>query len=339
MTTMQWLPSPVAGGIKRGASSPGAVVFVLAVLVALVASSVSGWYLLVDTVITGSMWALIAVGLSLVFGVMQVPSFVIGEYFLAGSLCSYFVMSNAGSVPGALAPVLAILAGTAAGLVTGALTDLVIFRALRRRVTENWVMNTFVITIGLSVFLQNFDQVVFGPNYKAVPAFWHGTVPILGTHVAIDQVVAGVIGLVVIGAMTYAIKFSSLGRTVRAVSQDETGARLIGIDIKRVNLVTYTASCGLAALAGAVLLPMFPSFPTVGSRPLQICWTVVILAGLGSIGGAIASGFIVALLTVMTDNYLSTGWEPVVSSIAILIILALRPRGLFSSGVRGLWEG
>jgi branched-chain amino acid transport system permease protein len=147
-----------------------------------------------------------------------------------------------------------------------------------------------------------------------------------------------VMALVLIAGFWLFMRRSSLGRAMRAVSQDEVGAQLVGIELKRVHLITMGLSSALAALAGASLLFMFPSYPTVGAKPLYVAWYVVILAGLGNVEGAIAGGFIVALLQTLTSYFINEGWVDVVPTALIILILLFKPSGLFGSEVKGVWE-
>ncbi len=125
---------------------------------------------------------------------------------------------------------------------------------------------------------------------------------------------------------------------MRAVSQDETGAQMAGIALNRVFVLTMGLSTALAALAGAALLFMFPSFPDVGIQPLYLAWYVVILAGLGNVQGAIVGSFIVALIQTLTVTFVGMGWVDVLPTAFIILILLFKPSGLFGSEVKGVWE-
>jgi branched-chain amino acid transport system permease protein len=120
------------------------------------------------------------------------------------------------------------------------------------------------------------------------------------------------------------------------VAQDETGALMVGIGLNSVNALTFALSCGLAGLAGGSLLFMFPSFPTVGLGPLYVSWFVIIVVGLGNVGGAMVGGFLIALLQVLTVAYVGEGWNFIIPSLLMVIILMVKPSGLFGSTVRGV---
>ena len=215
----------------------------------------------------------------------------------------------------------------------------VLFRALRRRSRDQWVMNTFLLTAGISVVLINGDQMVFGNDFRGITRYWDvPSLQLFGVSVSMDRSVVFLISLVTIALFSFFLRNTRTGRAMRAVSQDETGAQMVGIDLNRIFMLTVGLSCGLAALAGASLLFLFPSYPSVGLQPLYLAWYVVILAGLGNVQGAIAGAFIVALLQNLTVFFIGVGWVDVLPTLFIVLILLFKPSGLFGSEVKGVWE-
>lgn len=304
--------------------------------------------IVVNTLVTGGMWALMAAGLAMVFGVMNIPNFAHGELFLLGSFTAFTVFSPIrealsddpslawlkvfGPFPGM---VVAVLVGAAAGF----LLEAFLFRPLRRRSREQWVMNTFLLTAGVSVVAVNGYRLTIGNDFHGIPGYWDvAPIDLFGVPVSVDRAVVLVIAVVTIGLFALFLQRTNLGRAIRAVSQDETGAQMAGIDLNRIFLLTMALSCAMAALAGASLLFMFPAYPDVGLQPLYTAWFVVILAGLGNIGGAVAGAFIVALLQNLTIYYIGVGWVDVLPTAFIILILLFKPSGLFGSAVKGVWE-
>jgi branched-chain amino acid transport system permease protein len=303
----------------------------------------AGPFIIVNGLVTGAIWALVAAGLALVFGVMNIPNFAQGEFFLVGSLSGYLVFTAMSQRIGGgmawLVPIITIVAALVVGMLVGALVDVLIFGQMRRRIREQWVMNTFVVTVGISVVMINGYQLIWGTDYRGIPAYFTApAIHVFGVGIAIDRVFALAVGALAISALWALLRFARLGRAIRAVSQDEAGALMSGIDISRIQTLTFAISSGLAALAGATLLFNFPAFPYVGVKPLYVAWTVVILAGLGNVGGAVVAGFIIALFQTSTSYFIGSQWEDVVPFALIVVILALRPNGLFGRGVRGVWE-
>ena len=150
--------------------------------------------------------------------------------------------------------------------------------------------------------------------------------------------IALVIAIVTIGLFSLFLLRTRTGRAMRAVAQDEAGAQMAGISLNRIFVLTMGLSCGLAALAGASLLFVFPWTPEVGQQPLYLAWYVVILAGLGNVQGAIIGAFIVSLIQTLSVYYVGVGWVDVMPTVFIILILLFRPSGLFGSEVKGVWE-
>ena len=346
-TTVQVRETSWTSTLGRQAFSAAGITILVSIAAAVISSIVSGPFILVTTIVTGGMWALMAAGLSLVFGVMNVVNFAHGELFMIGTLAAYFVFNplsdylrdNPNPVLAAVAPLLAILAAIVAGAVVGVVMEILVFRQLRKRTKEQWVMNAFLLTVGISVILINGVQLIWGTNFKGITRYWDMEPIQFGdVIISIDRFVAFLLAMVTMAAFWWFLRRTRVGRAIRAVSQDENGAQMVGIDLNRIQVLTMALSSALAAMAGGSLLFLFPSYPTVGLKPLYIAWYVVIIAGLGNVAGALVGGFIVALLQTLTGYYFGPGWEDVIPTAFIMLILLIRPSGLFGSEVRGIHE-
>jgi branched-chain amino acid transport system permease protein len=332
---------------KVSGNVPALIVLCLSVVLAIVIGVKTGPSQLVNVVVTGGMWALLAAGLALVFGVMNIPHFAHGESFMVGAYIGYFVFTplnnylktEPNALFSALAPLVAVLAAGAGGIVMGAILERLIFAPLRHRTKVGWVMNTFLLTVGISFVLTNGFTLVLGPNFRGIPRYYDfDPVQFLGVRVAVDRLVAFAIAVVIIGLLTFFMQRTRTGRAIRAVSQDETGALLVGINLDFIHTLTFSLATAMAAMAGAALLFMFQAFPTVGLKPLYLAWYVVMLVGLGNVYGAIVGGFIVALLQTATQQFVGISWELVVPTVVMVLILILVPSGIFGSEVKGVQE-
>jgi branched-chain amino acid transport system permease protein len=317
------------------------------VVIAILATLDRGGYLLVNTIVTGGMTALVAMGLALTLGVLNIPMFAHGEFFMIGTLVAYYVFTPISAYisthPESFlvfwGPMITIVAALVVGALAGVVTELVIFRQLRKRSRENWVMNAFLLTVGLSVVLINGHQLFFGADFKGIVGYYSGApFTIMDVYISRDRGFAFIVAAVVVAGFWYFMTYTRTGRAIRAVSQDETGALMVGIGLNGILLLTMSLSCALAAIAGAGLLFMYPSYPSVGLEPLYMAWFVVILAGLGNVLGAVMCSFMVALLKVLTIEYIGSGWDFVVPSILIILILIFKPSGIFGSEVRGVLD-
>lgn len=306
--------------------------------------------LVVNTLVTGGMWALMAAGLAMVFGVMNIPNFAHGELFLLGSFTAFTVYApiqdalvNDPSLTWlqVIGPLPGMIAAMVVGAVAGVLLEVVLFRPLRRRSREQWVMNTFLLTAGVSVVAVNGYRLTIGNDFHGIPAYWDvPPINVFGVPISFDRLMVLVIAIVTLVLFAIFLQRTRLGRAIRAVSQDETGAQMAGIDLNRIFILTMGISCALAALAGASLLFLFPAHPDVGLQPLYLAWFVVILAGLGNIPGAVVGAFMVALLQNLTIFYVKggVGWVDVLPTVFIMLVLLFKPSGLFGSAVKGVWE-
>jgi branched-chain amino acid transport system permease protein len=333
--------------IKLRDNLPAAIVIGLSLVLALVIAVKTGPSQLVNVVVTGGMWALLAAGLALVFGVMNIPHFAHGESFMVGAYVGYFVFTplnnylkvNPNGLLMFFAPVIGALAALLAGAVLGAILERMIFAPLRRRTRVGWVMNTFLLTVGLSFVLVNGTTLVLGPNFRGIPRYYNvDPIEFLGMRLTVDRLFAFAIAIITIVALTVFLQRTRTGRAIRAVSQDETGAELVGINIGFIHTLTFSLATATAAMAGATLLFMFQAYPTVGLKPLYFAWYVVMLVGLGNVYGAIVGGFIVALLQTATQQFIGIAWEDVIPTIVMILILILVPSGIFGSEVKGIQE-
>lgn len=327
--------------------SAAGITILMAILLAVFATIDRGPYILVNTAITGGMLALVAIGLALVLGVMNVASFVHGEYFMIGTLIAYYVFTplheylsmNPNPILASIAPLIAILIAAVGGAIAGGLTEIMVFAPMRRRSRENWVMNSFLLTVGLAVVLINGHQLIFGADFKGIVRYWSGSpFTILNVFISRDRVFAFLLSIFVIIAFWLFMRMTKTGRAIRAVSQDETGALMVGINLGGILIFTMALGCSMAAIAGSSLLFLYPSYPVVGLEALYMSWFIVILVGLGNIIGALIGGFMVALLKVLTVEYIGAGWDFVVPTALIILVLIFKPSGIFGSEVRGALE-
>lgn len=335
------------GRIFKWCRSLAGITVMATVVIALAATFNRGGYVLVNTIVTGGMLALVSMGLALTLGVLNIPMFAHGEYFMIGTLTAYFVYTPISEYIGAhpessmavLGPLITIVAAMAAGALAGTVSELLIFKQLRKRSRENWVMNSFLLTVGLSVVMINGHQMLFGADFKGITQYWAGApVMIMDVFISRDRAMAFVLAAVVVTLFWFFMTYTRTGRAIRAVAQDETGALMVGIGLNGILMLTISLSCALAAIAGAGLLFMYPSYPSVGLEPLYLAWFVVILSGLGNVLGAVMGSFMVALLKVLTVEYIGSGWDFVVPSALIILILIFKPSGIFGSEVRGVLD-
>jgi branched-chain amino acid transport system permease protein len=323
------------------------IVIISTVVLAMVTGLAAGPSQVINSIVTGGMWALLAVGLALVFGVMNVPHFAHGESFMVGAYVAYFVFNpihqslqeNPNAFLAAIAPFLAILVAGVAGLILGVILERLLFYPLRVRTKSGWVMNAFLLTVGISFIMTNGTTLTLGPNFRGIPRYWDvAPFEVLGVRIAVDRIVAFFVAIASIVVLWFFLRRTRTGRAIRAVSQDETGAQMMGINLDFIYPLTFALATALAAISGASLLFMFQAYPTVGLKPLYFAWYVVMMAGLGNVAGAIVGGFIVAVLQTATQQFVGIAWEDVIPTAVMIIVLLVVPSGIFGSEVKGVQE-
>jgi len=286
--------------------------------------------LLVGGVLRGGMYVLMAMGLSLVFGVMKIPNFAHGEFYMLGAYLSFFAV-----VVWGFPPIIAIVIAAIGGFLVGAMIERTTFYPLRKRSKGDWIMNSFLVTAGLSFIIQNLTQAVLGADFRGVPQYWEGSIDWFpGLNISIDRVVGFVIAMVAVAVFYLFLKKTKTGNAILAVSEHETGAMLMGIELNRIHTLTFALSSMLAAIAGAALLSIIPAYPTMGLQPLYKSWFVVILVGLGNIEATIVGGFIVGLIEVISTFSMGAMWQDVISLSLIILVLLFKPSGIFGKKIK-----
>ncbi len=280
--------------------------------------------LIISAVLKGGMYILISMGLSLVYGVMKIPNFAHGEFYLIGAYCAYVGLSIL-KLPALVTMGLAAVMGFAMGAVIERLT----FNPLRKRSKADWSLNTFLVTAGISFVIQNVAQMIFGAEFFGVERVWAGSLKIAGINIPMDRVIAFVIAIAVVLFFWLFLQKSRTGNAITAVSENEEGAMLMGVQINSIHTLTFGLSSMLASIAGAALISITPAYPTMGQKPLYSAWFVVILVGLGNLEATIVGAFMVSAIEVFATYYVGAAWADAVSLSVIVIILLIKPTGLF----------
>jgi branched-chain amino acid transport system permease protein len=290
--------------------------------------------ILITGILRGGIYSLMALGLSLVFGVMNIANFAHGEFYMLGAYFAFFAFSNF-----KLAPIPSMIIAALLAFVVGAIIERGLFYPLRMRNKKNWLMNTFLLTLGISIIFQNGAKLIWGSKYRGVTAYFDGRTSLGTMEISNDRIFGFIIACISIGIFVLFLNKTKIGRAIRAVSMDETGASLVGVNLNIIHTLTFGLSCMLAAMAGACLLSLSPAFPTMGSNPLMKSWFVLILVGMGNIGASIIGGLIVGLLETISYFQFGAGWQDVISLIVIIIILLVKPNGIFGKkGVKSAAE-
>ncbi len=275
--------------------------------------------LLASGVLTGLVFALVSVGLTLIYGVMDVVNFAHGE-FLMLAMYATLGLALVGLGPFVGLPLVAIALF---------LFGVVVYRVFIRRLLAGPPEATVFGTFGLLVLLQGAAQALFSSDFLSLP-----NRPLQGTIVvgplALQQatLVEG-IGALILTALLYAfVEYTETGRAMRAVAEDRVAATLMGIDVQRINARAFGLGSACVGAAGALLMLSYPVYPTAGASFALTAFVVVALGGFGSIAGALVGALLVGLLEVFGGYYLSPEIKMVPVYLAYLVVVLLRPQGL-----------
>jgi branched-chain amino acid transport system permease protein len=281
---------------------------------------------LVNALILGSTYALLGIGLTLIFGIMRVVNFTHGELYALGAYAVFFLEVSLG-VNFFLALVLAVIVGCA----VGAVIEFVLLRPLMGADIDT----TMLVMIGAWIVMQNTELLYWGGVSKAIMTpFPEEPLQIGSVFVSWLRLFVLVVALILIGATYGLINRTKLGKAMRATFQDRETAALMGVNIKGIYTATFAIGSGLAAAAGALLGPVFLVTPSMGDLASLKAFAIVILGGLGNITGATLGGFILAFVEEIGAGYISSGYRDAMGFLIIIIVLLFKPTGLFARAER-----
>ena len=281
--------------------------------------------LLVSGVMLGGIYAIMSIGLTLIFGVLKVVNFAHGEFLMLAMYVAWAITSVAG-----VNTYTAIIVVVPALLVFGAFVYLLI---IRPAVDKPHLVVVFA-TMGLSILMQNLALVLMTADLRDVPPLFGGTPFKLGPIYLRTELVLGfVISVTVTLALMIFIKRSYIGKAIRATVQDRDAALLMGINVPSLFMLTFAGGSALVGLAGCIMLPLYSTFPTVGLNFVLIAYVIVVLGGMGSMDGALLGGICIGLVQSLSGYYVAPAYGQMFYFLLFLLVMVCRPNGLL--GQRG----
>ena len=279
--------------------------------------------LLLSGLLIGALYALMSLGLTLIFGVMRIVNFAHGEFLMMGMYGAWLAARVAPN------PYLAALVVVPALALFGAL----VYKLMVGPALDKPHLVIVFATMGLSIVLQNLGLMLFGADVRDVPPLFAGSLSAAGVYVRPELLIGAGIALATTVLLAAALRLTYFGKSVRAIVQDREAASLMGIDVPRVFLLTFALGSGLVGLAGCAMLPLFSTFPTVGFNFVLIAFVVVVLGGLGSIAGALVGGLCIGVVQSFSGYYVAPAYGQMFYFLLFLLVMVLRPAGLL--GQRG----
>lgn len=273
----------------------------------------------------GGWYALLAVGLTLIFGVLRVVNFAHAEFMMLGMYGAYWLRVGFG-----LDPYVSVFLVTPVIFLLGTLVD----RAVIRRSIGKPDVTVVFATLGLSILLQNAALTLWRADIRSVTTFASGAVFDLGgVRLSVAMTVAfGAALLFALGLWLFLTR-TMYGRAIQAVAQNRRAAALMGINVKRVYRYTYSVAVAAAGAMGVLVAPIFTTFPTVGQTHIVTVFVIVVLGGLGSVPGALLAALLVGVIRAGVGFLIGTAWGELAYFAVFLLVLIVRPQGFF--GRRG----
>ncbi len=280
---------------------------------------------IVNAAFTSSVYALMAMGLTLIFGVMQIADFAQGALYMMGAYVSFYITNRAGlsyflSLPAAMIAVGAL----------AVVNSVAVYRPLRRAGGAT----TFVAALGILLILQNAALWAFGADYRLIRSpFGDRKVTMLGAVLPYHQLfIVGVTGLLILSVWLF-LHRTKVGKALRAMSQNREAAALVGINPDRIAIVTFALTGALAGAAGALVSPARAFDPHIGALAILKSFAIVIFGGMGSVAGALIGAFVVGLAETMTAAYLAAEYSDLIGFVLMIAVLFVRPQGLRGTAV------
>ena len=274
----------------------------------------------VSGVLVGGVYALIGIGLTLIFGVMRVINFAHGELLMVGMYLTYYVFTLLG-----IDPFLSIVIVIPVMFLFG----VVLQRVLIQRVLDALPQNQILLTIGLGLILSNTVMLIFTADYKILStSYSSGSVMLAGISVSQPLFVSFLITAAITAALYLFLLKTDVGQAIRATAQDREAAQLMGVNVRRMGLLAFGIGSALAGTAGALISPTYYIFPQVGSAFTLKAFVIVVLGGMGSIIGATLGGIIIGTVESLAASYVSSGLKEIFVYVLFLFVLLVKPSGL-----------
>lgn len=279
--------------------------------------------LIVNGILAGGIYAVIAMGLTLIFGVMNVVNFAHGEILMISMYATFWLNLATG-----MDPYLSIIIIFPLLFLIGGIIQRILIHPVLNAPHETQIF----ITLGLLIVLQNLALLLWSPNYRVVRVEYALKVLRLGEiNVPLGSLIAFVVALLLTLGLFLFLKKTFIGKAIRAISQDMKSASLMGVNVRRLYVIAFGIGCSCVGVAGAAMVPIYPTYPTVGLAFVLITFVVVVLGGLGSLTGALIGGVIIGIVEAFSAYYLSQSLSGVILFLLFIVILIFKPKGIMGT--------
>lgn len=277
----------------------------------------------------GAIYALIALGYTMVYGIIRMINFAHGDFIMVGSYTLFYTVPLMIRI--GMPPWMAVFFAIIVCILVGVTVEVVAYRPVRKAGS----MTALITALAMSLFLENLAMVLFGANPKTVsPIFTLPAIQVLGARIQVKDLIKLLIGIVIMIALTMFIKYTKLGKAMRAVPQDKAASTLVGIKVNKIITITFAIGSGLAAIAALMYCSTYPRATTdMGSMMGLKAFIAAVLGGIGSIPGAMVGGLFVGLIEIFVKVYIAPGWYEAITYSLLIIVLLVKPSGILGKNI------
>ena len=272
---------------------------------------------IVNGLLMGGFYSLMGMGQNIIFGVMKIVNFCHGEMLMVGMYLTYVLYTYAGIDPYAAVPLVAVIM-----FFLGAVIEILL---IKPSLGTHSFTNLLFLTVGIGLLLSNLALVIFGSGYLSIKTDYSSRVITLGmVNISLPRLISFIVLICITIFLFWLLKYTTVGKQIRAVSQNAVGAEVVGIDVPKIYILTYGLGTALAGVAGALLTQFYTIFPTAGASFGFRALIVVVVGGLGSIPGAFFAGIFLGLLETMVALFISPSYSDLIVFVTFIVILVIR---------------
>jgi len=279
---------------------------------------------IINGILTGSIYCLMGIGLSLIWSILGVLNFTHGTFYMVGAYIAYFIFEMFG-----FNIITTLLITIIIVFILGILIErIALYPLLKYQGTQEWGNGTVITTLGATFFLQYLALILFGSKYRSIEPFFQGVLHVLNCTVSKQMGANFIISILLIFSLLIFLKYTKTGLAMQAISQNSEGAALLSINDKKIFAFTFAISVSLAGAAGVLLSPVYNIYPFVGWVIFFKAFIVVIIGGLGSVDGVIIAAMLLGLAESILVMFIPSGWVDVFTFFIVIILLIFKPKGL-----------
>lgn len=279
---------------------------------------------IVNGLVLGSIYSLVALGITMVYGIMELPNFAHGHLYMIGAYLTLFMMTIYGFSywPAIVVSVLALV-------VIGIVLERLVFNPLR----DAPHINAMIAAVGVMLFMEASARVMWGSEFRRLESPYDHVINLFGLTITQQRVIIIIAAVALMVALNLFLKKTVIGSTIEAMAQNREGAFLVGINANKVSMLTFAIASGLAAAAASLAAPVNLVYPSMGAMVNLKAFVIIVLGGMGSLPGAMLGGYILGMAESMA-SIINTDYADLVAFLILVLILAIKPTGLFAKEAR-----